>query len=80
MPILRSQLTSGQRPRNRVELHLHLEGAARVSTIVELARKKNQRIHGYSSYPEVMDYLRMSAPSTLFEMLSRMTSYMPLFW
>ncbi|RWS24006.1 Adenosine deaminase-like protein [Leptotrombidium deliense] len=65
MSVLRKQLDISKNPRGRnvktfvhnlkVELHLHLDGAVRISTICEMARRKGIKIGRSSSYEEIKE-------------------------
>ena len=62
-----------------MELHLHLVGAVRISTLRELAIAKNYAMSQHNSEAEIEQIISVTNPSTLADFLSKVDKYLPLF-
>ncbi|XP_075235787.1 adenosine deaminase-like isoform X2 [Lycorma delicatula] len=63
----------------KVELHVHLDGAMRHSTIWDLAKKKNIPTPGNGSYEDLCKSLVVSDPKNLHHFLKPYEFYSPLY-
>ncbi|XP_054718486.1 adenosine deaminase-like [Uloborus diversus] len=63
--------------KHKVELHVHLDGSIRISTIWDLAKKKGVDL-GYSSVEELADALSIKTPTTLADFLKPFDIILPL--
>ncbi|XP_030623858.1 adenosine deaminase [Chanos chanos] len=60
----------------KVELHVHLDGAIRVETIVDVAERRGMTLP-VATVEEMRDLCSLKNPSTLTEFLSKFNHYMP---
>lgn len=63
---------------SRVQLHIHLDGAVRFSTISELAIAKNISITTHNTVAEIEQAVVLTKPSNLSYFLSRLQLFAPL--
>lgn len=61
-----------------MELHLHLDGAVRLSTIRQLALAKKIALTPHNTEQEIANATSVAVPSTLAYFLSKMAVYLPL--
>eukprot|EP00088_Acartia_fossae_P062146 TRINITY_DN7486_c0_g1_i1.p1 TRINITY_DN7486_c0_g1~~TRINITY_DN7486_c0_g1_i1.p1 ORF type:complete len:364 (-),score=82.82 TRINITY_DN7486_c0_g1_i1:340-1431(-) len=57
-------------PLSRAELHIHLDGSVRLSTVWELSKQKNIKLPGNGSIADLEKAVKLSEPSTLAGFLS----------
>ncbi|KAI1280418.1 Adenosine deaminase [Halotydeus destructor] len=76
--LARKQFDIKKTPKTRVELHLHLDGSARLSTLWELSRKKGLRIGSTGSLEQLRDAVRIQFPTNLTGFLDKFSIFMPL--
>lgn len=57
--------TKAPRPLTRVELHIHLDGALRLSTVWELSRAKGLPLPGTGSLGDLVSHVELAEPSNL---------------
>jgi len=62
--------TKGARPLSRVELHIHLDGSLRMSTIWEISKAKGLSLPGDGSLEALTSHVEMGAPANLTDFLS----------
>ena len=62
--------TKAPRPLSRVELHIHLDGSLRMSTIWEISKAKGLSLPGDGSLEALAAHVEMAAPADLTEFLS----------
>uniref|UniRef100_A0A914P9Q6 adenosine deaminase n=1 Tax=Panagrolaimus davidi TaxID=227884 RepID=A0A914P9Q6_9BILA len=62
----------------KIELHLHLDGAVRHSTIFELAKKKKIDLHGAKSVEDVKKLLVTHQPANLAKVLAAFDIFIPV--
>uniref|UniRef100_A0AC35FBC6 Adenosine deaminase n=1 Tax=Panagrolaimus sp. PS1159 TaxID=55785 RepID=A0AC35FBC6_9BILA len=62
----------------KIELHLHLDGAVRHSTIFELAKKKKIDLHGAKSVEDVKKLLVTHEPANLAKVLAAFDIFLPV--
>jgi adenosine deaminase len=61
----------------KVELHLHLDGAVRHSTLLELAKEKNIDLKGAKTVEEVKNVLVSHDPANLSKVLEAFDLFLP---
>uniref|UniRef100_A0A914VFJ6 adenosine deaminase n=1 Tax=Plectus sambesii TaxID=2011161 RepID=A0A914VFJ6_9BILA len=61
----------------KVELHLHLDGAIRYQTLLDLAIEKNIDLHGAKTAHELSDMLMTREPANLVKVLEAFYVFMP---
>ena len=62
--------TKAPRPLSRVELHIHLDGSLRMSTIWEISKAKGLSLPGDGSLEALAAHVEMAAPADLTDFLS----------
>ncbi|CAG0901963.1 unnamed protein product [Darwinula stevensoni] len=76
--IPRNRMTSRSSvPKGRIELHCHLEGAIRHTTIWELLKTKRLALPGNGSLEALIDALTIHQPKDLNHLLSKFSIFMP---
>lgn len=69
----------GHRPKSRVELHIHLDGAIRHETIWELLKSKNIPLPGNGSLTTLKKNLSVRKPKDLCHFLEGFTTFFPIY-
>ncbi|VDM98979.1 unnamed protein product [Thelazia callipaeda] len=62
----------------KVELHIHLDGAVRHQTLLDLSMEKNIDINGAKTVEEIRDAVIAHQPANLSKMLSAFDLFIPL--
>jgi len=62
--------TKGPKPLSRVELHIHLDGSVRLTTIWEISKAKGLPLPGNGSLDDLISHVEMAEPANLTKFLS----------
>jgi len=62
--------TKGPKPLSRVELHIHLDGSLRMTTVWELSKAKGLALPGNGSLDDLISHVKMAEPANLTKFLS----------
>ncbi|CAG2108779.1 unnamed protein product, partial [Medioppia subpectinata] len=71
----RKLIDTNKVPKSRVELHLHLGGSVRLSTVWEIAHKKGLKLTPNGTFNELLDYCVIKKPGKLIDFLKILSHY-----
>ncbi|XP_054163871.1 adenosine deaminase-like [Oppia nitens] len=73
--LTRRVIDTNKVPKSRVELHLHLGGSVRLSTVWELCQKKGIKLTTNGTFKELVDFCVIKKPGKLIDFLNILSHY-----